>query len=198
MSTLQMKAPKPLELTLKPGEKQPLPIEGNYLYLYESQFEIWVQLDTGEFFPLELGKGVEGFADTRFNTVTVWNKSAVETKHTLLYATNCRYIDNSFNVIQRRDGSPASLVPPLIVEESETMTGAAVQLLPYDPNRAEAWLWTDSATADAWWGVADTMGTEEHRRIGQSIDGYTKIKTKSAIFVRAAAGVKIGAQVFKF
>ncbi|MFA6287749.1 MAG: hypothetical protein WC661_10240 [Opitutaceae bacterium] len=194
--SLKLKSPKFLELVLLANEVRPIPIEGNYLYMSEADYEIHCSLDNDEFFPMELANGIEGFNGGIFQSVKLKNMAAVANKFRLIYATNCRYIDKRQNVIERRNGSAASFVPGGLIEVPPLlMDGTPQMLVDYDANHAERWLWTDGL---AYWGPDNTVSAAPFCQIGASLDGFTKIPTKAPIWVIGDPGVNVGARVISF
>lgn len=191
--------PRELPFNIEGGKEKTLPVEASYFYVKEANYSNFdFKLDLGDWISSDLATGHNCGGWGTFRQISFRNRNVAALELIVIVGFGDP-IDNRLNLIASRDGTAASMVPPTIEEEGITLAdAAAVELLPADPNRKEAWLWTDEASSNAWWGVDNAVGTEDFRRIGQSIDGFTKIPAKCAVWVRASAGVKIGAQVFKF
>lgn len=189
---------QPVQLAAKGtnDSTQRFPLGGTYLYLYEADYEVECSLDNGEWFPLELGKGIEVKNGLEFSSFRLRNLAAVVNNLKVIYATNCVYVDNTINVVERRNGSAASFVPGGLIEVAPlVMDGTPQRLLEYDANRAESWLWTDGL---AYWGPDNTVAAAPFCAIGGSLDGFTRIPAKAEIWVIGDAGVNVGARVISF
>lgn len=194
---------RPLLRTLAANADESFDVFGSAFYVKEAEYPVEVAFDEGDFLPWDLAIGIDfarqGFA---FKRVRIRNLSAAANR-VEAYAGFFTIDDKRLNIVESRNGSPASQIPTGYTETEHTFaSGAAVELLALDYSRVEVWLAADTF-GTSWFGPTEVImngpsGTADFRRVGLSFDGFTKLRTKSAIWVRGNIGATVRAKVFTF
>lgn len=190
--------------TLAAGEMLKLSGPAEMFYVISSTGTLVFKTSSGVEETFSVYQGKRSFQGNPFDSVEVSNRTGSLITYSIFYGFG-EFIDNTrvFSVtgtvtVVNSDRNYAT--PDTISQSNVVPNGVVTQLLASDLNRGEVWLWTDEASGLAYW--ADTAGglasPATYQLVGNNIDGFTKLKTKSAIYVYAAAGAaKVGAIVFK-
>lgn len=202
-----LKPPRYIRSTLAVGQALPVDGPGRYVRLLSTTGTLSVGLNLGTPIPnIQVGQAFKCEPGQEFQRVVFLNPSTalasvtfealvgdvelVDTRLALNLASNIpvTQADPNFAVGATMDSTPVTAA-----------ASGIVQLLAADATRREAWLWTDSATNAAWFAesAAQLAAPLDFQRVGMTIEGFTKIRTRSAVYVKAADGVKVGAIVFK-
>lgn len=178
---------------------------GVMLISKEADYPFQVSFDDGEWNDFDLAMKANCPPGLSFKRVKVRNLGPAPSELAFLVG-NMNITDGRLAVSENRNGSAASFTPPALTELEVTeglfdvVVDEWVELVPYDANREEIWLSTDSATA-AYWGLSATDDISPARNL-VPVGGegrWTKLKTKAAIYVRHTEAAKtITALVFSF
>ena len=147
---------------------------------------------------------MRAYAGNPFQTIEVYNTSVADITISIFYGFG-EFIDNSkvFSVTGNINCTQVDnnfATPSTIRRTVLTCTGGNDVLIAADASRGEVWLWTDEPNNLAYWAESAAVlgaGTDGSMQIGLNLDGFTKIKTKAAIWAKAAIGVKVTALEFR-
>lgn len=208
----QFLPPRTFTKTLAVGDSIPIDGPGVYARIIASTGPVSVGFDNGTPIPgITTGQGFKCLDGQSFTRVTLENPvgSAGAVTVTMVIG-NMILEDNRFNIgtstaIPVSETDPNFIVGATIDTTPSTAAAlAGINLLVADPGRREVWLWTSDPGNLAWWGESQAQalagqaaGSPDPRQIGLSIEGFTFIRSRAAIWVAAANGVTIRAIVFK-
>lgn len=199
--------PKTITGTLAPGQSRDYDGPGSFARLVEANGALSIGFDLGTFIPnCQVGQAWKCRSGESFSRIRVENPAgaAADVTYTIV-AGDIEMVDdrvhiNTTTLVPVQQSDPNFAVGGAMDSTPQTAAAAAgVLLLPADPTRREAWLWTDESSNAAWFAesAAQLAAPLDFQRIGMTIEGFTKLRTRSAIYVKAANGVKVGAIVFK-
>lgn len=198
--------------TLQVGDDLPLRGMGTYARIVASSGPISVGFDNNTPIPgCQVGQAFRAPAGSYFSQVTLENPVGSAGAVTVTIVIGNLQIDDTRLNIGNSTNMPVTPTDPNFIVgatiDTTPTTNAAVagvQLLAADAGRREVWLWTSDANNLSWWGESQAQalagqaaGSPDPRQIGLSIEGFTVIRSRAAIWVAAANGVTIRAIVFK-
>jgi len=119
------------------GEYSRLGIPGEFFRVTEANYGFSIGLNDAPGIPWDLGMQYRCPAGTFFSSVTIYNSLAVDLVITVMIGRG-KIDDDRLNVIERRNGSAPSTIPPTFSapEAVPGSSGAWVKLVDADPNRA--------------------------------------------------------------
>lgn len=183
---------------------------GNFYYLVEADYVLEIKTDVSSFKLHDVGTG-ERFPDyvdegitkkVAFGSLEIRNPNNVECEFEIVVGFS-EYIDNRLNVVERRNGSAASTVPPILTEYRFEFTGSNEntwqKFLDSNPNRSHVWL-ADNGSA-AYWAGADITGSASETanfRVIPDDGNFVKLDYKGEVWIRGANGAEITALEFTF
>ena len=162
----------------------------NTFYIISTTGQLRIKTNTGISALYDGKKGVKTYEGNPFDVLEVSNETTQAITFDLFYGFG-EFIDNS----NTNTGATDTVSTNLAI----VATGVPQLLADSDASRSEIWLWTDETNNLAWWAesAARLASPANYQKIGQNLDGFTKLKTKAQIWVVAAAGVNIGGIVLK-
>ena len=176
--------------TIAAGKMESYSGYSNTFYIISTTGQLRIKTNTGISAIYDGKKGVKTYEGNPFDLLEVFNETANPITFDLFYGFG-EFIDNSTANAQSSDTVSSNL--------AIVATGVPQLLVDSDAARAEIWLWTDETNNLAWWAesAARLASPANYQKIGQNLDGFTKLKTKAPIWVVAAAGVNIGGIILK-
>jgi len=162
----------------------------NTFYIISTTGQLRIKTNTGISALYDGKKGVKTYEGNPFDVLEVSNETTQAITFDLFYGFG-EFIDNS----NTNTGATDTVSTNLAI----VATGVPQLLADSDASRSEIWLWTDETNNLAWWAesAARLASPANYQKIGQNLDGFTKLKTKAPIWVVAAAGVNIGGIILK-
>lgn len=199
--------PKVITGTLAVGASRSYDGPGSFARLVETTGALRIGFDLGAPMPnCQVGQAFKTRPSESFSRVTIENPETAAGPVTFtMVVGDVEIIDDRVHistatVMPVSQSDPNFAVGATMDTSLETNAAAAgVLLVPADATRREVWLWTDEATNQAWFAesVARLAAPLAFQQIGMTLEGFTKLRTKAAIYVKAANGVKVGAISFK-
>lgn len=198
--------------TLNPGDDLPIRGVGVYARIIAATGPIGIGFDNGSIIPnCNVGQAFRSDTGTEFSQVTLENPATAPAAVTVtIFIGNMEIDDTRLNIGSSTNLPITPTDPNFIVGATMDTTpvtaaaAAGVQLLAADSGRREVWLWTSDPANLAWFAESQAQalagqaaGSPDFRQVGLQLDGFTVLRTRSAIWVAAANGVKVGAIVFK-
>lgn len=190
----QLRGGQVIDAKIEAGNPYQVRATGRYIHVIDSPAILRIRINGGGWADLGVGAGIG--SEDEFDGFEIVNRTAAEIS-VRVYVGFLEYKDSRQLTTQT---DPNFATPVSVTSDVELIAnGAAQLLLAADNNRGEVWLWTDEPANLAWWAesAARLAAPQDFQKIGMNLDGFTKLKTKAAIYVYALAGVKIGAVVFK-
>jgi len=191
--------------TIAPGETFAIFGVAETFYLVSCDGELSVKTDTGQSESYSGLQGKRAYDGEPFTRAEITNNTAAVVSYDIFYGFGL-FIDNNVTVTATGEVNVNQIdrtfaTPDTVSFVDYTADGTIHQLIPTQNTRSEVWLWSDTP-ATAWWGPdgASLSGTppDTQKLTGAPFLGsFVVLKTKNPIYVKAAAGVKFRAIVFK-